>query len=617
MCTYLLCVLSLVITFLAYACLGQVEFTGQNSTSDITTRSCSKDDDCPLWMKCTPSKYCKCSKTFLIHALLKCDENGLSVLDCYCMTNDNRTDQLKVGVCIENCRSVKRKDQLIHHAVYHPVFNEVDNINEVMCKNRFNRKGQLCGKCLSTHRPQAYSFNLTCIECHDGNNNLWKYFLVALLPLTFFYFFVLLFKVNTTSSHLHGYVLFAQAVSVPSLAQVLLISLESKPELLLPLRILYSLFGFWNLEFFRVFELGICLDMSPLAVRALDYTIAAYPFFLSVISYVLIDLYDRNFRVLVFLWKPFRCFFSLFRRNWDTRTSVIDAYATLYLLSFYKIISVSFDLLVPATLHSVKRMKEVNVHLVLFYDGTVSYFGKEHLPYAILALIVTTVFVMIPMLWLLIYRLRCFQKLANYCNIHSHILNALMDSFQGCYKDGTEPGIRDCRWFAGLDLFVRVVVYSIMSFLYFPFAALVLILVLIVFVNVQPYKTRNAHYNKIDITFYCLLAFFYTSLESANIASIKAFSFTNASYILAVLIAITPLLYMACLSIHWMFSRRKWGKTLVNYLKAWRRGYSIIQDSLPDRIEHPRRYPVEQGLEDTADLEGSEVRGGVGHMYTN
>ncbi len=56
-----------------------------------------------------------------------------------------------------------------------------------------------------------------------------------------------------------------------------------------------------------------------------------------------------------------------------------------------------------------------------------------------------------------------------------------MDSFQGCYKDDTEPGTRDCRWFAALDLFFRVIIYSLISFLYVTFASLAIVIVVIIF----------------------------------------------------------------------------------------------------------------------------------------
>ena len=76
--------------------------------------------------------------------------------------------------------------------------------------------------------------------------------------------------------------------------------------------------------------------------------------------YVLIDLYDRNFRPLVIFWKPFVTFFGLFRRNWEIRTSVIDAYATFFLMSNVKFLSVSFDLLVSVKVYQLSSFNGLN-----------------------------------------------------------------------------------------------------------------------------------------------------------------------------------------------------------------------------------------------------------------
>lgn len=559
---------------------------------------------CPLWTKFSQSGHCECNITEL-DGLLRCSESKLSVLDCYCVTYDNATCQFMVGTCILNCVGVKKK----RNKLYHPEFNGVDRINERMCEKNFNREGPLCGKCQRGFYPLAYSFNRSCVRCPGGNRgNIWKYFLIALGPLTLFYLLVLFFKINTTSSHLHGYIFFAQTLSISSLGFVLLS--DSKPEYLTAVRILVSFYGIWNLEFFKMFSLGICLDLSSLAVRALDYIIAIYPFLLSVLSYVLIKLHGRNFRVLVYLWKPFRYVFTFFRRNWNTRTSVIDAYSTFYFLSLYKIVNISFDLLVPVQLHVVGQSGEVTVKYVLFYDGTIDYFGKQHLPYAVLALV--------PVTLLLLYRCRCVHRLnCSCCSAYSHILNAFMDSFQGCYKDGTEPGTRDCRWFAAVDLFTRVVIYCLISFLYFTFASLAIVLVVIIFVNVLPYKKVVAHYNKIDVTFYCLIALFYTSLESTNITSIKAFQYVSICYVIAILTALTPLVYMIILSIYWIFLKKKWCATLVKRLRAWRHGYQSMDELLADRLVHPDNY-TEQGLEDTLDFNTRCQReDGIIHPYTD
>ncbi len=193
-----------------------------------------------------------------------------------------------------------------------------------------------------------------------------------------------------------------------------------------------------------------------------------------------------------------------------------------------------------------------------------------------------------------------------------------MDSFQGCYKDGTEPGTRDCRWFAAVDLLIRVIIYCLISFLYFAFASLAIVLVVILFVNVLPYKKNVTHYNKIDITFYCLIALFYTSIESANIASIKAFQYLNICFGVTIFTALTPLAYMIILSVYWIFLKKKRGITFVRRLRAWRHDYQSMDESEADRSLHPNNY-TEQGLEDTFDFNTSCQNGGGGitHPYTD
>ena len=69
----------------------------------------------------------------------------------------------------------------------------------------------------------------------------------------------------------------------------------------------------------------------------LGYITAFYPMMLIVVTWICIELHDRNFRVIVYLWRPFhRCFVRL-RRGWDTKNDLIDVFATFFLLSYVKI----------------------------------------------------------------------------------------------------------------------------------------------------------------------------------------------------------------------------------------------------------------------------------------
>ena len=162
---------------------------------------------------------------------------------------------------------------------------------------------------------------------------------------------------------------------------------------------------------------------------------------------------------------------------------------------------------------------------------------------------------------------------------------------------------------AGLLLLIwsaRFVLFFVFSFtlgsLYFPIAVLVVLLLIILVSNIQPHKTAVGHNTTIDITFYCLLALYFTAVDAANIASIKAWFFTQVCYIVSAIIACFPLLYTSCLSIHWIFARRRWGKKLISWVKAWCYGYVYLAnrdiDDFPDRILNPSNY--ERGLQETA-----------------
>ena len=82
------------------------------------------------------------------------------------------------------------------------------------------------------------------------------------------------------------------------------------------------------------------------------------------------------------------------------KSSLIDVMATFMLLTYNKILSVSFDLLVstqPFNLNGTVTGK------YLLYDATIVYFGPTHLPFAITAIIFLLVFIIMPFLLLISY----------------------------------------------------------------------------------------------------------------------------------------------------------------------------------------------------------------------
>ena len=91
--------------------------------------------------------------------------------------------------------------------------------------------------------------------------------------------------------------------------------------------------------------------------------------------------------------------------------------------------------------YSVVRSK------VLYCDATVKlkYFSKEHLPYAVAAIVILIIFILSPALLLLCYPTKLFRKCSSYCRLRRwQALHVFAETFQGCYKDGVN-GTKDFR----------------------------------------------------------------------------------------------------------------------------------------------------------------------------
>ena len=536
--------------------------------------------------ECLPGLFCdgiKCRCGHYPYNIIKCDEDdGTSkVLHCYYATFDEEKNMTLVGPCIYSCGQDSDHIDRVYHSL---------TKNTSICSS-FNRAGALCGRCLPEHYPLAYSFNLTCIKCSHIGWNWTRYFMAAYLPLTIFIFLIFFFKINAITSNLHPIIWYSQALSIPAMSRILLLVMRRDKYLTL-LKIFLSLHSIWNFDFFRPFYSDICLGIGFLPTLALDYVIAVYPLLLMAITYLLVNLYDKNYRVVVFLWKPFHTIFSFFKRNWNIRSSLIDSFATFFLLSNIKFLSVTFDLLVPVPLYELHK-DGYKVTFGLYSAGDMKYFGKDHFPYAILAILVSIIFVILPLALLAFYPFAFFQKFLNCIPVRWHILHTFMDSFTGCYKDGTEPGTRDCRWFAAVFLFGRLtgfILYaSSQTSVYFPLSAITFLLLVLLIVNIQPFKSQVSHYSKINATLFTLLSINMITLTGFDTAATKFQQFVPFFYVLVCITGIIPILYILALISHWILSRGKCIASLVNRTRAWRSGYSsLVEKESEDSIEDSR-----------------------------
>ena len=544
------------------------------------------------------STTCKCGSD--LGHVIRCDEASgqVELLENYCMTYDNDNRSLVVGKCyIASCHTCRYGEYSMRYSLPSDPF-----LLNQKCDD-YGRTGQLCGKCKDGYALPVYSYNLSCVECTDYSYNWVKYVAAAFLPLTLLFLVVIIFRVSVTAGQLDVFILFSQLITLPTLMRQLSFHHWKQHYVTLAAFSLASMYGIWNLDFFRLLYPPFCMHpkMTTLHVLILDYAIAVYPLLLIIASYVLVELHDHDFRIIVWLWKPFhRCCVS-FRREWNIKHSLIDAFCTFLLLSYFKFLSVSFDLLAPVSIFNVHG---VMIRKYLLFDGSVEYFGPEHLPFAILALAVLLVFNILPLVLLCLYPCQCFQRCLNYCRIRCQTLHVLMDSFQGCYKNWTSNTC-DCRWFAALYLMIRIAliaVYGILPNINFVMLLAMFLVLLLLFLLAVFHPYKSPIHNTINI----FLLFIVTIFAVSGIANFIAYHTAALSArrviekltdVITTIFSVIPLLFFISLPLYKCFGHRRCTKRVCQRICALMPcgvcsavTHSVSEESLADRIVNAEQY---------------------------
>ena len=502
---------------------------------------------------------CRCGAD--IRGTIRCstDPVRVSVLAYICMTYEDD----KVGVVTATCpygygdwyggKSVTSISS--YDPNYHPIPSNMTELNSAVC-GRMKRDGLLCSKCRDGYSPLVYSYDLNCVKCSNNDYNCqWlKFTAVTFVPLTLFYFVVVLFRINATNPYLYGFIAFNQVFTAPINLRAAFFNLEGTSMLsqykYIP-RIVALPMTIWNLDFFRSLKLNICLNITTLQTITLDYVIALYPLLLIAATYALVQLHARGCRLIVQIWRPFNKCCARFSRIMDIQSSIIKAFATFLLLSYVKLVDSTLNVLFPTIVYNVHGQI---VGVYVYYDASYKYFSKEHVPYAAVSIILFLIFVVSPLLLLLLYPTRCCQKRLNICG-HGNAriaLHTFVEGFQGHFKDGTEPGTRDCRWFSAVYFLGRITTMYAIFFTsdyargYIAAAGLSLMLyginlsfLAIVMLLLQPYKLRRVNYYHAVLMLILAIDCFISALVSQS--QIHWISYTGI--FLIALLSASPLLY--------------------------------------------------------------------------
>ena len=503
---------------------------------------------CPLGFEpdCSGNEVrrCKCRNDFNFS---KCDEEKqqLYLQIGYCMWSYNDTN---MTVVIAECPYIHPSARNSSMLPYFPLPPNMtaSEVNSYMC-GEMNRTGRLCGRCENGTGPSLFSPDLKCVECLDSSYGWAVYLAAEFIPITVCVLLVILFRIRLCADYINALVFFCNITSAGLLYYrpgYVYLSFPSDFERKAA-SILLSVYDIINLKFFQNFFPPLCIseELTNLEVIALRYLVTLYPLFLVVVIYVLVCLYDRNFKPLVLVWRPFSAVFSCFRKQFNVKHSLIHAFASFFLLSFFSSSVTSVSLLAAVSIHNTNDEHEQ----VFYCDGSVQY--DLTISTSILAITVFVIFIILPTVLLLAYPTRTFQKCLNCCGLRCLPLHIFMDAFQGCYKNGTD-GTRDYRYFAGLYLLLRYLVSSSLLHYFFSYNqshVLFAIVFSFSFALCRPYK--NSCFNVVDCLFHAILALVMFLLFT--------FDFSSAERSFLLLCLCIPVFYLIILTGCFLFTKCK------------------------------------------------------------
>ena len=409
--------------------------------------------ECPTWFVPTYNNgtmSCVCGDS--LGGTVLCEQNSnVSLFFQYCMTYDETNNSTAYNDCPYHYHTPDVQ------GLYVTLPQNVCDLNEFMCGG-LNRTGLLCSHCKPGLGPAVFSYTLPCLKCLDRGYGWLLYMFLATYPTTVMFLVIMLCQIRITAPPMNAFIFACQVLVSMGNTNPHSYTDVSDPSYYLVL-FLFTVYGVFNLDFLRYIIPPFCVSSTMTTIQALslEYIVAFYPLFLTIVFYICIQLHARGYKPLVYLWKLFhKCCARISQRWGDPSESLVHTFASFLLLSYSKILFVSFSLLHSTSGYTLDTSGEKVDSLMLYYNATVPYFSTEHLPIALLTISSLAIFIVLPVLILLLYPTRVFQRCIGHCSTRWYALRAFVDAFQGHYKDGTN-GTPDWRCFSGLYLIFRII----------------------------------------------------------------------------------------------------------------------------------------------------------------
>ena len=387
-----------------------------------------------------------------------CTEHGPTMVIGSCATYDKNTQVMSISKCFNQIGAAGYNMS----TVFIQLPTILTELNDYMC-GPLNRKGHLCSECADGFGPSVTSFGYRCANCTDVWYGVPLFLFFKLFPINVLYLVILVLQIRVTSPPIPCFIMYAQSITAiftfysTKWPLVTSIMFTQNENISMYVKVVDALYGVFHLEFFHFLLPPFCISsrLKSIHVASFGYISLFYPLLLIFLTWVCVELHGRNFRLLVWLWKPFhRCFVRL-RRGWDTKSDIIDVFTTFIFLSYSTVMHQILQMFYSEGLVTIDASGMHSNSLVPHLDHSLTYSHVQYYLFVAPSLIIFLVFNILPPLLLILYPLKAFRSCLSKCHLNYITVNIFIEKIHGCYRNDLDGG-RDMRSFSGLYFLLQL-----------------------------------------------------------------------------------------------------------------------------------------------------------------
>ena len=483
-----------------------------------------------------------------------------------------------------------------------------DNCNsKIHCYDNDTKQNFL--DCKSKGVPMNPDINI-CVEC--GEYGLLVFIVIEILPITIMVLLIIIFNIQLTNGSINGVVFYSQISYSVYFYYVTYYDDNYNFDYYDYSYFFFSLMSIipcniFNLDFtpFVYYVMCISPNTPPLGVISFWYVIGFYPLLLLLLLYVWITLYDKGYKCVVFITRPFHRCMARFWSMTGIEPSFTHSIASIYILCFTQLAATSFKILsFDANSTSIFNNTKFS------YDMKQDYFKGVHGAAGFFAILVLLFLIVLPTLYILLYPFKWFHKLLDCLHLRKQLLISLGDVFTGPYKNGTE-NTYDYRFMTGLYLLARIIILSQFIYGYYSIFSIPIsqsccsFLLAVIVIIFRPFQRNIHNFNEflimlVTMAFGCAssVASFLISRAESNLPD-----FIVSILLLSVLPAVNGLVFVIIIPGYIIYQVYKMIKSCHHYHKRnnpvanrnqEEEDYQPLvgndDDWVADRMENPQEY---------------------------